>query len=101
MKNIKTAQLNKTQNKFILITLQRNLSQSLFNYYYFYMIGKTNTKLLISYQRIVAVVMQAKRKRHDVENKGLLQMQHPAVCLQGTFGDHLGGINKNETFKRR
>lgn len=41
--------------------------------------------------------MQTKRtkKTHDVENKGLLQMQHPAVCLQGTFGDHLGGINKN------
>ena len=27
--------------------------------------------------------------------KGLLQMQHLFVCLQGTFGDDPGGINKD------
>lgn len=33
-------------------------------------------------------------KMYNIE-KGLLQMQHLSVCLQGTFGDHPGGINKD------
>lgn len=33
-------------------------------------------------------------KMYNIE-KGLLQMQHLFVCLQGTFGDHPGGINKD------
>lgn len=34
------------------------------------------------------------KKTSNIE-KGLLQMQHLLVCLQGTVGDHTGGINKD------
>lgn len=40
------------------------------------------------------------KKTSNVE-RGLLQMQHLLVCLQGTVGDHTGGINKDcKQFKR-
>lgn len=40
------------------------------------------------------------QKTSNVE-RGLLQMQHLLVCLQGTVGDHTGGINKDcKQFKR-
>lgn len=38
--------------------------------------------------------LQFRTKTSNVE-RGLLQMQHLLVCLQGTVGDHTGGINKD------
>lgn len=37
----------------------------------------------------------AEGRKRTSEEKGLLQMQHLSVCLQGTVGDHPGGINND------
>lgn len=40
-------------------------------------------------------VVAVKRVKMYSQERGLLQMQHLLVCLQGTCGNHPGGINKD------